>query len=61
MTVNEAAAYLKVDRTTLYAYCRHGLLRFYEMPMGRGRRFRQEDLDAVLTRNADRDEEGRNS
>lgn len=49
MTVNEASAYLRVERTTLYLYCRRGLLPFYEMPMGRGRRFRQEDLDALLS------------
>jgi excisionase family DNA binding protein len=49
MTVNEAAAYLKVERTTLYLYCRRGLLPFYELRSGRGRRFKQEDLDALLT------------
>jgi excisionase family DNA binding protein len=49
MTVNEASAYLKVERTTLYGYCKRGLLPFYELRSGRGRRFKREDLDALLT------------
>ena len=48
LTVTEAAAYLRVHRTTIYAYCDRGLLPFYELRGGGGRRFRPEDLDALL-------------
>lgn len=48
MTVKEASQYLRIDRTTLYLYCRRGLLRWYDLRSGRGRRFKQEDLDALL-------------
>ncbi len=52
LTTAEAAKYLKVSRRTLYDYCAKGLLPWYEMPMGRGRRFKREDLDKVPTRHA---------
>lgn len=50
LTVREASRYIKVDRTTLYGYCKRGLLPFYELKSGGGRRFRPEDLDALLER-----------
>ncbi len=48
MTVTDAAAYLKVDRKTIYRWCDAGRLRYYELESGGGRRFRREDLDKVL-------------
>src|SRR5215467_6516674 len=48
MTVSEAAAYLKVDRKTIYRWCDAGRLPFYELESGGGRRFKREDLDALL-------------
>ena len=48
LTVNEAAAYLKVERSTIYRYCELGLLPFFELKTGGGRRFKREDLDALL-------------
>jgi excisionase family DNA binding protein len=50
LTVNEAASYLKVSRQTIYLYCRSGLLAFYELKSGRGRRFQRSDLDNLLER-----------
>ncbi len=49
LTAREAAAYLKVDRTTIYRYCGQGLLAFYDLKTGGGRRFRRQDLDALLS------------
>lgn len=49
LTVKEAAAYLKVHRDTIYSYCEAGRLPWYEMPAGKGRRFKREDLDSLLT------------
>jgi len=49
LTVREAAAYLKVDRTTIYRYCEQGRLRFSELTSGGGRRFKRRDLDALLS------------
>ena len=48
LTVNEAAAYLKVERSTVYRYCELGLLPYFELKTGGGRRFKREDLDALL-------------
>jgi excisionase family DNA binding protein len=48
MTVAQAAAYLKVNRNTIYRWCESGRLRYYELETGGGRRFRLEDLDALL-------------
>lgn len=48
MTVGEAAAYLKVDRSTLYRWVDQRLLTAYELESGGGRRYRREDLDALL-------------
>jgi citrate synthase len=49
-TPEQAAQYLQVSRATLYNWIRQGLLAYYELPAGRGRRFRQADLDALLSR-----------
>lgn len=48
MTVGEAATHLKVSRASVYRYCDAGLLRYYELESGGGRRFRREDLDELL-------------
>ena len=48
MTTQEAMAYLKVSRATLYSWCASGTLRFFELESGGGRRFRREDLDGTL-------------
>ena len=50
LTLQEAAAYLKVTRNTVYRWCDLGLLPFFELKSGRGRRVRREDLDALLER-----------
>lgn len=49
-TLEEGAAYLSVTKATLYNYMNEGLLPFYELSVGRGRRLRREDLDGLLTR-----------
>lgn len=54
LTIAEAAAYLKVTRNSIYRYCDAGLLPFYELRSGRGRRFKREDLDALLEEGAPR-------
>ena len=48
MTVMEAAAYLKVSRATLFNYMKRGILPWYSVPGGRGRRLKREDLDKLL-------------
>ena len=48
LTVNEAAAYLKVHRATIYELCRRGTLPYYTLKGARDRRFKREDLDALL-------------
>jgi excisionase family DNA binding protein len=48
LTVAEASAYLKVHRTTLCAYMEDGLLPWYPMPRGKGRRVNREDVDKLL-------------
>lgn len=50
MTVKQAMAYLKVSRDTIYEYSRRGWLPYYELPSGKGRRFKRSDLDALLKR-----------
>lgn len=47
-TIEEAAAYLRVTKATIYNYMKDGLLTYYQLKSGRGRRFRKEDLDALL-------------
>ncbi len=49
-TVEEAAKYLRVTRQTIYNYMAEGILPYYELKIGRGRRLRREDLDGLLTR-----------
>jgi excisionase family DNA binding protein len=49
-TPRQAAQYLQVSRATLYNWIRQGILAYYELPAGRGRRFRKSDLDALLQR-----------
>ena len=48
LTVNEAAAYLKVHRATIYELCRRGDLPYYTLKGARERRFKREDLDSLL-------------
>lgn len=49
-TVEQAAAYLQVTKQTIYNWINLGILPYYELPTGRGRRFRREDLDRLLQR-----------
>lgn len=55
LTLTEATAYLKVTRNTVYRWCDQGFLPFYELKVGRGRRFKREDLDALLERGVARE------
>jgi excisionase family DNA binding protein len=48
LTVDAAANYLKVHRTTIYDLCDRGVLPYFELKGARGRRFKREDLDALL-------------
>jgi excisionase family DNA binding protein len=48
LTLDEAAAYLKVSKPTLYRYCESGALRFYKLAGTGYRRFIKEDLDALM-------------
>jgi excisionase family DNA binding protein len=48
LTPNQAAAYLKVNRRTLYGLMASGRLPYYQMPGSGRRRIRREDLDALL-------------
>ena len=45
---SEAAEYLRVKRQTIYNYMDKGLLPYYNLKSGRGRRIRRADLDALL-------------
>ena len=47
-TPAEAAKYLRVSRQTIYNYMQGGLLPYYELASGGGRRIRLSDLDALL-------------
>ncbi len=47
LSTKEAAAYLRVGRSTLYNLVKRGRLRWYELPGVRGRWFRREDLDRL--------------
>jgi excisionase family DNA binding protein len=51
LTLKEAMAYLKVSRSTIFEWCSSGKLPYFKLEAsGRlSRRFRREDLDAVLT------------
>jgi excisionase family DNA binding protein len=57
LTTEEAAAYLKVSRKTLFNYMRDGRLPWYSIPAGRGRRIQREDLDKLLQRGRPNDVE----
>lgn len=48
MTLEEAAAYLKVSKPTIYRYCDQGALPFYKLAGTGQRRFKRGDLDALL-------------
>src|SRR2546427_12538480 len=48
MTVAEACRYLKVSRSTLFRYMKDGRLPSSQVPGGRGRRIKHEDLDRLL-------------
>jgi citrate synthase len=52
MTAGEAAATLGVNRQTLYAYVSRGLVRSEDAAAGRGRRYRAEDIVALVERKA---------
>lgn len=49
-TPAEAARYIRVSRQTLYNYMEQGMLPYYELKSGGGRRLRRADLDALLER-----------
>jgi excisionase family DNA binding protein len=49
-TIEQAAEYLQVSKAAVYKWVRQGLLAYYELPSGRGRRFRRDDLDHLLQR-----------
>jgi excisionase family DNA binding protein len=53
-TPAEAAKYLRVSRQTIYNYMEAGLLPYYELASGGGRRLRRLDLDALLKPPADK-------
>ncbi len=56
LRLKEAAAYLKVGVSTLYRWMDQGRVRYYELESGGGRRFKREDLDALLRPKPDRDD-----
>jgi excisionase family DNA binding protein len=47
-TPAEAARYLRLSRQSIYNYMEQGLLPYYELKSGRGRRLRRADLDSLL-------------
>ena len=49
LTLEEAAAYLKVSKPTIYRFCSEGCLPFYKLAGTGQRRFKRSDLDALLT------------
>lgn len=50
MTLDEGAAYLRISRPTLDRWIAEQLVRAYDLPGGRGRRVKLEDLDEMLVR-----------
>lgn len=60
-TPAEAARYLRVSRQTIYNYMDQGLLKYYELRSGGGRRVRRADLDALLEPPASSSSEGPSS
>ena len=62
LTLEEAAAYLKVAKPTIYRFCSEGCLPFYKLAGTGQRRFKRADLDALFvpgrpTRKAEPQEE----
>ncbi len=51
LSEKEAQEYLGVSRSTLYRWQKEGKLKVYKL--GRQRRYRQEDLDALLEPGSD--------
>jgi excisionase family DNA binding protein len=51
-TLNEAAKYLRVSRQTIYNYINQGLLEYYELKSGGGKRIRRSALDALLDKHS---------
>jgi len=49
LTLEEAAAYLKVSKPTIYRFCSEGCLPFYKLAGTGQRRFKRPDLDGLLT------------
>jgi excisionase family DNA binding protein len=47
-TVTEAAAYIRVTRQTIYRYMDEGILPYYTLKSGGGRRVNRDDLDGLL-------------
>jgi excisionase family DNA binding protein len=56
LTLREAAAFLKVGRSTLYRWCGEGKVPYLELHGHR--RFRLEDLEGLLKRPPDQGGEG---
>ena len=52
LTLEEAAAYLKVSKPTIYRLCSDGRLPFYKLAGTGSRRFKKPELDALLERGA---------
>jgi excisionase family DNA binding protein len=48
-------AYLRISKQTLYRWVQEGRLIAYELPSGRGRRLKREDLDQLMTPSGVRD------
>ena len=48
LTLEEAAAYLKVAKPTVYRFCSEGSLPFYKLAGTGQRRFKRADLDALF-------------
>ena len=48
LTLEEAAAYLKVAKPTIYRFCSEGCLPFYKLAGTGQRRFKRVDLDALF-------------
>lgn len=53
-TPTEAAQYLRVTRQAIYKYMADGLLTYFVLRSGGGRRLRRADLDALLEPPSDR-------
>ena len=49
LTINESAEYLRVTRQTIYNYINEGVLPYFELKGGRGKRIKRADLDQLLT------------